>query len=44
MLGYEPQISFETGLRQLAGWLQSQTPVDRIEAARAELETRGLAL
>ena len=33
---------FEEGLSELAEWVASQTAVDRVDAARAELESRGL--
>jgi dTDP-L-rhamnose 4-epimerase len=44
VLGYEPQVSFEEGLRELAGWLEGQTAFDRVVQARAELDIRGLAI
>ena len=45
VLGYEPAIELEAGLAELAGWLSaSKRPVDRIDAMRAELSQRGLAL
>jgi dTDP-L-rhamnose 4-epimerase len=43
-LGYEPQVEFQDGLRELANWLEVQTAVDRAVEARAELEQRGLTL
>jgi dTDP-L-rhamnose 4-epimerase len=43
-LGYAPQVAFEQGLAELAGWLQGQAAVDRVEAAAAELKERGLAI
>jgi len=43
LLGYEPRISFDEGMAELAGWLAGQEAVDRVEAARAELTERGLA-
>jgi dTDP-L-rhamnose 4-epimerase len=43
-LGYEPKVEFQTGLRELANWLEVQTAVDRAVEARAELEQRGLTL
>jgi dTDP-L-rhamnose 4-epimerase len=42
-LGFEPRIGLEEGMRDLLVWLRSQTPVDRIDQAREELESRGLA-
>jgi dTDP-L-rhamnose 4-epimerase len=44
MLGYEPQVPFEQGLRELAVWLEDQIAVDRLEEARAELAARGLTV
>jgi dTDP-L-rhamnose 4-epimerase len=43
VLGYEPRVAFEDGLRELAGWLDGQEAIDRVESARAELTMRGLA-
>jgi dTDP-L-rhamnose 4-epimerase len=42
VLGWEPQITLEEGLRDLAKWLTGQTAVDRGLEARAELAARGL--
>jgi dTDP-L-rhamnose 4-epimerase len=44
VLGYEPAIPLEDGLRDLAAWLATQTAVDRVESARAELDERGLTI
>ncbi|HXU60147.1 MAG TPA: NAD-dependent epimerase/dehydratase family protein [Polyangia bacterium] len=44
LLGYEPQVSFDAGLEELADWLDRQAADDRVEAARAELHARGLAI
>jgi dTDP-L-rhamnose 4-epimerase len=43
VLGYRPQIDLTAGLTELAGWLSSQTAIDRVETMRAELVQRGLA-
>jgi dTDP-L-rhamnose 4-epimerase len=43
-IGYEPRVDFDTGLRELAAWLRGQPALDRVIAARAELESRGLTL
>lgn len=45
-LGYEPEISFERGLAELARWLESQAGrvQDRVVEAKAELDRRGLTL
>ncbi|MFN3649256.1 MAG: NAD-dependent epimerase/dehydratase family protein [Armatimonadota bacterium] len=44
VLGYEPQVSLEEGLVELAGWLEGQVAVDRVETARNELAARGLTV
>jgi dTDP-L-rhamnose 4-epimerase len=44
VLGYEPQVAMESGMRELADWLAGQRADDRVEQARAELEKRGLSL
>lgn len=44
VLGYEPKVTLESGLVELAEWLEGRVAVDRVEAARAELDARGLAL
>ena len=44
VLGYEPRVTLEEGLTELAGWLEGQVAVDRVGHARAELDKRGLAL
>ena len=41
-LGYAPQVDFSDGLLELAGWLADKVPVDRVDSATAELESRGL--
>ena len=42
LLGFEPQVTLEQGLEDLAGWLEEQTAEDRGVEARAELAARGL--
>ncbi|HEY4087999.1 MAG TPA: NAD-dependent epimerase/dehydratase family protein [Bryobacteraceae bacterium] len=42
LLGWEPVVTLEHGLEDLAQWLESQTSVDRGVEARAELAARGL--
>src|SRR5690606_15395381 len=44
LLGYEPRISFDDGLEELAEWLDGRTAVDRVVDARRELERRGLTV
>ncbi|HEX2095214.1 MAG TPA: NAD-dependent epimerase/dehydratase family protein [Longimicrobiaceae bacterium] len=44
-LGYEPQVTFEEGMKDLVTWLQEQDrPEDGIERHAAELAARGLTL
>jgi dTDP-L-rhamnose 4-epimerase len=44
VLGYEPTVTLEDGLVELADWLQDQSAVDRVADARRELATRGLTI
>jgi dTDP-L-rhamnose 4-epimerase len=44
LLGYEPQVELEQGMAEIAGWLEGQVAVDRVDAARDELTSRGLTL
>lgn len=44
ILGYEPLVSFDEGLLELATWLEGQVAEDRVDQARAELSTRGLTV
>jgi dTDP-L-rhamnose 4-epimerase len=44
VLGYEPAVSFEDGLVELAQWLAGQVAVDRVAEASAELSARGLTV
>jgi dTDP-L-rhamnose 4-epimerase len=41
-LGFRARTDFRAGLSALAEWVASQTAVDRVEQAKAELEARGL--
>jgi dTDP-L-rhamnose 4-epimerase len=41
-LGFEPQVSLDAGIAELADWLAGQTAVDRVDEATAELARRGL--
>jgi dTDP-L-rhamnose 4-epimerase len=43
LLRYEPAVALEEGMAELAEWLETQTAVDRVEDATAELMLRGLA-
>jgi dTDP-L-rhamnose 4-epimerase len=44
VLGFEPQVTLEDGLAELAAWLARQVATDRVEQARAELAARGLTV
>jgi dTDP-L-rhamnose 4-epimerase len=41
-LGFEPQVTLDNGIAELADWLAGQTAVDRVDEATAELARRGL--
>lgn len=43
LLGFEPDIAFTDGVKELVEWVSEQTAVDNVETARAELLNRGLA-
>jgi len=42
VLNYEPQVTLERGIQDLAAWLEGQQATDRALEARAELAVRGL--
>jgi dTDP-L-rhamnose 4-epimerase len=44
VLGYEPRVSLEDGLAELAEWLEGQVALDRAVQARNELAARGLVV
>jgi dTDP-L-rhamnose 4-epimerase len=44
VLGYEPEMSLDAGLMELAGWLSGQKAHDRVAEANAELAARGLTV
>ncbi len=44
VLGYEPAVTLEEGLVEIAEWLDGQTAVDKIDDASRELAARGLAV
>jgi dTDP-L-rhamnose 4-epimerase len=44
VLGYEPQITLDAGLLELAGWLTGRQARDRVAEANAELAARGLTV
>jgi dTDP-L-rhamnose 4-epimerase len=43
-LGYEPQMSFERGLDDLAEWMTRQTAEDHVDQMHEELSARGLTV
>ena len=44
ILGFEPEVSLEEGLQELAAWLEEQVAVDNVEQAKEELAARGLTV
>jgi dTDP-L-rhamnose 4-epimerase len=42
LLGFEPYVSLEDGLADLASWLEGQIASDRVAESRSELAARGL--
>jgi dTDP-L-rhamnose 4-epimerase len=44
VLGYEPQVTLDAGMAELAAWLEGQAAVDRVSHASAELARRGLTV
>lgn len=44
LLGYQPRVSLDEGLRELTAWLAEQQCVDRAPEAHRELRSRGLAV
>ena len=44
VLGFEPRVDFDDGLRELTDWLATQEADDHVEAAGAELAKRGLTV
>jgi dTDP-L-rhamnose 4-epimerase len=42
-LGYDPQVGFEDGTRELVAWLAEQEARDLVDKATAALQERGLA-
>jgi dTDP-L-rhamnose 4-epimerase len=44
VLGFEPQTDFNTGLTELAAWLEGQIACDKVNEANAELTARGLTV
>ena len=44
VLGYQPRVSPEEGMAELAAWLEGQEASDQVDKAREELATRGLTV
>jgi dTDP-L-rhamnose 4-epimerase len=44
LLNFEPRITLEAGLEELAEWLQGQTAEDKVAEASNQLEARGLTV
>jgi dTDP-L-rhamnose 4-epimerase len=43
-LGYEPQVRFEDGVRDLVAWVETETAVDGVEMAFRELAAHSLTM
>jgi dTDP-L-rhamnose 4-epimerase len=43
LLGFRPNVPFETGIEELVRWVRTQVADDRVEQATAELAAHGLA-
>jgi dTDP-L-rhamnose 4-epimerase len=43
-LGYQPRVTLDEGLEELAHWLANQPAQDRVAQASAELSARGLTV
>lgn len=44
ILNYQPQITLNEGLEELAEWLEQQVAVDNVDHAKEELASRGLTV
>jgi dTDP-L-rhamnose 4-epimerase len=44
VLGFEPAVTLEKGMTELAQWLEGQVADDHVERARQELSSRGLTV
>jgi dTDP-L-rhamnose 4-epimerase len=44
VLGYQPQVTLDDGMAELAAWLEGQAAVDKVSQASAELASRGLTV
>ena len=43
-LGYEPRVTLEEGIVELAGWLEGRVALDKVAEASRELAGRGLTI
>jgi dTDP-L-rhamnose 4-epimerase len=44
MLGFQPKVTIEAGIKELVDWLENQLAIDHVDQAANELKTRGLAV
>jgi len=44
LLGYEPRVRFDEGLKELSEWLEGQIAIDIVSKATEELASRGLTV
>jgi dTDP-L-rhamnose 4-epimerase len=44
VLGYEPKVTFDQGMQELAAWLEGQIAISRVGEASSELFSRGLTV
>ena len=44
VLGYRPSVDLESGMDELAAWLEGEVATDRVDDANAELTRRGLTV
>ena len=42
LLGFEPKMRFDDGMRELLGWVATQQATDTVDSASQELEAAGL--
>jgi hypothetical protein len=42
MLGYEPKVTFESGVKELVEWVRTQRAEDKTPLAAKELEAKKL--
>jgi len=44
VLGYQPEVDMDSGMTELAEWLEGQVAIDGVDDATAELRARGLTV